>query len=103
MVTSLTDHDGRLLRYVLDDLHYPARWWEVVTTADLYGLAPAHRIELAQLPRQLYRSFDDILAALVARATDTPAAPVRRRPRPSRRTTVRRPHGSHPGARRRRT
>jgi hypothetical protein len=64
MAASIAAHDGRLLRYVLEDLRYPARWWEIMTMADLYGLAAANRAELARLPRQLYGSIEAVLGAL---------------------------------------
>jgi hypothetical protein len=64
MAVSLAAHDGRLLRYVLEDLRYPARWWEIMAVADLYGLAAANRAELARLPRQLYGSIEAVLGAL---------------------------------------
>jgi hypothetical protein len=64
MAASMAAHDGRLLRYVLQDLRYPARWWEIMAMADLYGLAAANRAELARLPRQLYGSIEAVLGAL---------------------------------------
>ncbi|WP_328304831.1 hypothetical protein [Actinomycetospora sp. NBC_00405] len=64
MATSLAAHDGRLLRYVLEDLRYPVRWWEIMAMADLYGLAAANPAELARLPRQLYGSIEAVLGAL---------------------------------------
>ena len=53
MAASMAAHNRRLLRYVLEDLRYPARWWEIMAMADPHPLAAANRAELAQLPRQL--------------------------------------------------
>ena len=92
--SSLAADNGRLLRYVLDDLRYPARWWEIMAMADMYGVAAVHHAELARLPRMSYADLEAILHALIPAggAVDHPTprwesrlvrpTPVRRPPSP---------------------
>jgi hypothetical protein len=106
MTPSLAAHGGRLLRYVLEDLHYPARWWEIMAMADMYGLAASNRTELGRLPRQLYGSFEDVLSALLdghrGIVTALPARRASREGRDCRPSTVRtRPMRGQDGHRRR--
>lgn len=96
--SSLAANDGRLLRYVLDDLHYPARWWEIMAIADMYGLAASQHAELARLPRALYPDVAAILRALTAPDPSPAANPAARRgSRDVRHSTVRRPPGHRHG------
>ena len=96
--SSLAANDGRLLRYVLDGLRYPARWWEIMATADMYGVAASQHAELARLPRALYSNVEAILTALTAPVPPPAANPVARRgSREVRPSTVRRPPGQRHG------
>jgi hypothetical protein len=92
--SSLAADDGRLLRYVLDDLRYPARWWEIMAMDDMYGVAASQHAELARLPRALYPNLEAIVLALTS--PDPPPAghpPARRQSKEVRHATVRRPPG----------
>lgn len=96
--SSLAADNGRLLRYVLEDLRYPARWWEILAMADMYGVAAAQRAELARLPRMLYANLEAILSALVPADRPADANPsVRRESREVRPSTVRRAPRPRPG------
>lgn len=92
--SSLAANDGRLLRYVLADLRYPARWWEILAMADMYGVAAFQHAELAKLPRVLYADLEAILHALTT--PDPPPGakpPARRDSRTVRHTMARRSPG----------
>jgi len=89
---SLAANDGRLLRYVLADLQYPARWWEIMAMADMYGVAACQHAELARLPRALYANLEAVLHALTTPNPPPGASPpARRESRQVRHATVRRP------------
>lgn len=62
-----------LLTPVLGALEFPARRWELVTAAEIYGADAMLRDRLRRLPDQLYRDVLD-----VARALALPAAQPRR-------------------------
>jgi hypothetical protein len=97
--SSLAANNGRLLRYVLADLHYPARWWEIMAMADMYGVAACQHAELARLPRAPYANLEAILHALTApHPPPTAYPPARRESREARLATVRRPPGHEPGS-----
>lgn len=76
---SLAANNGRLLRYVLADLRYPARWWEIMAMAEMYGVAAFQHAELARLPRRPYGSVEAILHALTTPAPAPGASSPRRR------------------------
>lgn len=92
--SSLAANNGRMLRYVLADLHYPARWWEIMAMADMYGVAASQHAELARLPRMLYANLEAILHALTTPAPPPGTNPsARRENRHVRRAIARRPPG----------
>ena len=96
---SLAAGDGRLLRQVLAGLRYPARWWEILALADMYGIAAFQRAELARLPQELYADLDHILHALTNPDRPRPGAdPPRRARRVVRPATVGRPPGERHGS-----
>ncbi len=95
---SLAANDGRLLRYVLDDLQYPARWWEIMAMADMYGVAACQHAELARLPRALYPNLEAILHALTPLEPPVATVPARRESK----ETLRRPPAQVHGSSRRR-
>lgn len=97
--SSLAANNGRLLRYVLDDLRYPARWWEILAMADLYGVAASQRTELARLPRAHYPNVEAILSALSGPGLPPAMNPaVRRASREVRHSTARRSPGQGHGS-----
>jgi uncharacterized protein DUF2795 len=66
--------DGQLtqvVRQVLAGLAYPARKWQIVTQADLYGADTHTRSRLHRLPVREYRSPADISATLERTASST--------------------------------
>lgn len=52
------------VRQVLHGLRYPARKWQIVTQADIYGADLGTRDQFRHLPEREYRDCDDVAAAL---------------------------------------
>ncbi|WP_433785497.1 hypothetical protein ACQPX6_03640 [Actinomycetospora sp. CA-101289] len=67
---------------VLDDLVFPARRWQVLTTGDLYGVDTATRSLLALLPERHYSSLAEIAAVITAVLAGRPVEAVGQAPRP---------------------
>jgi Protein of unknown function (DUF2795) len=60
---------------VLDELEYPARKWQVVTTAELAGADNVTLGHLNELPRTVYGSLAHIRYVLALGATPRPPRP----------------------------
>ena len=80
-----------VLRHVLSDLRLPARRWEILTAADLYGADPSTVALLQAIPEGRYPRVEDIVAG--CRGSLPPREPhpanrfpTTRRPTPDRRT-----------------
>lgn len=59
---------------VLADLEFPARRWQVLTVADLYGVDTATRSLLELLPERRYHSLAEVAGVLAAVLVRPPAA-----------------------------
>jgi hypothetical protein len=71
-----------MLAAVLDDLVFPARRWQVLTTGDLYGVDTATRGLLELLPERRYSSLAEIVAVVTAVRAGRPVAAVGQASRP---------------------
>jgi hypothetical protein len=71
-----------VLAAVLDDLVFPARRWQVLTTGDLYGVDTATRGLLALLPERHYSSLAEIAAVVTAVLAGRPVEAVGQASRP---------------------
>lgn len=62
----MTEIEKQSLRFILDGLAFPARRWEIVTTADLYGADAVTRQRLRRLPLRdkPFRDIQEIVDAL---------------------------------------
>jgi hypothetical protein len=62
------DQVAARLTVILADLAFPARWWQIITVANLYGADRITRAALARLPeRSEYHDVRDLAHALVTR------------------------------------
>jgi hypothetical protein len=64
------------LAAVLGDLAFPAHRWQVLTTADIYGVDTVSRSLLERLPERRYHSLGEIAGVLAAVITGRPVAAV---------------------------
>jgi hypothetical protein len=71
-----------VLAAVLDDLVFPARRWQVLTTGDLYGVDTATRGLLTLLPERHYSSLAEIAAVVTAVLAGRPVEAVGQASRP---------------------
>ena len=71
-----------VLGAVLDDLVFPARRWQVLTTADLYGVDTTTRGLLELLPERPYSSLAEVAAVITAVLAGRPVAAVGQASRP---------------------
>lgn len=62
----MTEIDKQSLRFVLAGLVFPARRWEIVTTADLYGAdaVTCQRLRGLPLRDRPFNSLQDVVDAL---------------------------------------
>jgi hypothetical protein len=66
------------LHHVLQDLCFPARRWQILAEADMYGADTEMRTQLYALPVRLYENCADIASAMEScRALDPAELPVR--------------------------
>ena len=66
----------RRLGAVLVDLEFPARRWQVLTAADLYGVDTPTRGLLEVLPERRYHSLAEVGAVIAAVLAGRPVAAV---------------------------
>jgi len=62
----MNEPSAQSLRTVLAELRFPAQRWEIITTADMYGVDAATCELLRRLPLrdQPYRNIQDVVDAL---------------------------------------
>lgn len=62
----MTEPSAQSLRTVLAELRFPAQRWEIITTADMYGVDAATCELLRRLPLRStpYRNLQDVVEAL---------------------------------------
>jgi hypothetical protein len=62
----MTEIEKQSLRFILDGLTFPARRWEIVTTADTYGadVATCQRLRRLPLRDRPFRDLQDVVDAL---------------------------------------
>jgi hypothetical protein len=68
----LASHDveqvAARLAVILADLAFPARWWQIITVANLYGADRITRAALARLPeRSEFHDVRELAQALASR------------------------------------
>jgi hypothetical protein len=65
---AMTEIERQSLRVVLADVVYPARRWEIIIAADMYGADGQTRQRLRRLPLRdrPFRNLQDIVTALDA-------------------------------------
>jgi len=63
---TMTEPTAQSLRSVLAELRFPAERWEIITTADMYGVDAATCELLRRLPLRSkpYRNIQDVVDAL---------------------------------------
>lgn len=76
----MPDELGSLLALVLAELPFPARRWQLITVADLYGVDAGTRTLLYSLPARPYRDLADVIAAVAGDQDSPPALPEPRMP-----------------------
>lgn len=64
------------LAAVLGDLAFPADRWQVLTTAEMYGVDTVTRTLLQRLPERRYHSLGEIVGVLAAVLAGRPVAAV---------------------------
>ncbi|MEJ2860877.1 DUF2795 domain-containing protein [Actinomycetospora flava] len=64
------------LAAVLGDLALPAHRWQVLTTAEMYGVDTVTRTMLERLPERRYHSLGEVVAVLAAVLAGRPVAAV---------------------------
>ncbi|MDD7942544.1 DUF2795 domain-containing protein [Actinomycetospora lutea] len=64
------------LAAVLGDLTFPADRWQVLTTADMYGVDTVTRTMLERLPERRHHSLGEVVAVLAAVLSGRPVAAV---------------------------
>jgi hypothetical protein len=84
------------LGWVLADLVYPARRWQVLAVSDLYGVDAATRALLEQLPERRYHSLGEVVGVLTAVLVGRPVAAVGTAGTPPSPPTTRRPVAGPP-------
>jgi hypothetical protein len=62
------------LHHVLGDLRFPALRWELIVTADLYGIDEHTRAALAALPARQYRDVEHVATAIARLQLPSPGS-----------------------------
>lgn len=62
----MNETDKQSLRFILDDLSFPAERWQIVTAADLYGadVATCQRLRMLPVRSRPYRDLQEVVRAL---------------------------------------
>ena len=74
--SGLPDRLAAVLAPVLDDLAFPAERWQVLTTAEMYGVDTVTRTMIERLPQRRYHSLGEVVGVLAAVLVGRPVAAV---------------------------